>query len=163
MKNSEVLQLNSKLNFYSKELRNLKGAKFSYGLIKNTNILQKECKDIMDIVAASDEYKAYDAKRIELCNKHAKKDDKGEILKKNLRDDGTYDYDIDINDPKWIADIDQLKQSNKAVIEEQDRKIEEYNKFLDKESIVEFFKMDLDDVPDEISVELMATIETFIK
>ena len=163
MKNSDVLQLNSKLNFYSKDLRNLKGAKFSYGLIKNTNILQKECKDIMAIVAATDDYKAYDAKRLELCNKYAKKDDKDQIIRKNLREDGTFDYDIDTTDPNWLKDIADLKEANKSVIDEQDKKIEEYNAFLDNESTIELFQIGIDDVPNDINVELMAVIEPFIK
>lgn len=163
MKNSDVLQLNNKLNFYSKELRNLKGAKFSYGIIKNTNILQKECKDIVAVVTTTDEYKAYDTKRLELCEKFARRDDKGEIVKINQKENGTYDYDININDPLWIEAIETLKTENKSVIEEQDKKIDEYNAFLDAESAVEFHKIDINDVPDDINVELMSIIEVFIK
>lgn len=163
MKNSDLLQLNNKINHYIKPLKDLKGAKFSYALIKNTEILQKETKDILAIVTPNEAYQAYDKARVTLCESFAKKDDKGNIIRKNMRENGQFDYDIDVNDVAFKMAVEQLKEEHKDAIKEQDEKIAEYNKFLDEESTVSFHKISISDVPNDISVELMSVIEPFIQ
>lgn len=163
MKNSEVIQLNNKISSYIKPLKDLKGAKFSYALIKNTELLQKEVKDIAAVITPTEAYQAYDKARVALCESFAKKDEKGNVIRKNLRENGQFDYDIDVNDEAFKAAVENLKEEHKDAIKEQDEKILEYNKFLDEESTVSFHKISISDVPNDISVELMSVIEPFIQ
>lgn len=163
MKNSQVLELHEKIKFYSSNLKDLKGAKFSYALIKNTSILEKEAEVILKAGESPAEYAKYDEERNDLCQKFAKKDESGNVLKKNVQENGTFEYDIDLTDSKWIAEFNLLQEKYKSVLEENRKIKEDWFKFLAEDSNVEFHKISLDVIPDTISVELMALLEPFLQ
>lgn len=163
MKNLEVLELTNRVSTYLMQLKQLKGAKFSYAIVKNFNILEKEVKDINSTITPSEDYKSYEADRIALCEKFAKKDELGNSIKKNIQANGAFEYDLDVTDKTFIEEIRKLQEKYKTALEDQSKKIEEYHKFLQEESEILFHTVSLDDIPSDISVELMSVIEPFIK
>lgn len=161
MKNYKILELSERINFYSQSLKNLKGAKFAYTIVKNIAILQEEAKTMSSLIQQTDSYKEYEKERVALCEQFSKKEDDGSIAKKDLGN-GRFEYVIDMQDPAWISAITSLNTKYKSDIEEYDKKITDYNKFLNDESTITLNTLGFDDIPSDISVELMAVIEPFI-
>lgn len=145
-------------------LKSLKGAKFTYGILKNIDILEKEVKFIMETSKPSEEFSTYDKARIALCELHAKKDDKGEIVKKELQPGtGQFEYVIDTESIEWKAGIIELKEKYQTVIDARDQQLKEYNELLELDSTITLFQINLNDVPNEISLDLMKILKAFIK
>lgn len=163
MKNIEILELSDILSFYAKELKNLKGAKFAYTVIKNIDIIEKEAKSLLESKNVSEKYSELEKKRLELCEKHADKDDKNEPIKKKFEGD-RFEYSISITKmDAFNADINALFEENKEAIEEQKKYDEDFKTLLNSESDIVLKKISIDDVPSDISVELFAAIKKFIK
>jgi len=161
MKKAELLDLQEKITFYSKELKDLKGAKFSYAIIKNSAMLQKECEAIIEAGKSPASYLEYDQERVKLCEMLAKKDENGQPIKKNQKGE-SFEYDIDLTSPQWTTEFNALQEKHKAAIEENKKVKNDWIQFLNTESEIQFHKIKLEDVPDSISVEIMSLIEPFL-
>lgn len=162
MKNYQVLELAEKLNKNLESLKHLRGAKFAYTILKNTNLLNEEVKTIQLLANASDGYKEYESNRINLCQTLCEKDSDGNLITKDLGN-GLYEYKIDLSSKKWLDGISSLQEKYKSEIEKYSQQVSDYNIFLNKETDIEFFKMKFDDVPSDISLEIMSIIEPFIE
>jgi len=161
MKNYQVLELADKLNKNLDNFKHLRGAKFAYTILKNTNLLSDEIKTIQALSAASDRYKQYESERIELCQSLCKKDKEGNLITTNLGN-GMYEYSIDLNSKEWLDGIAKLQEEYKDDITKYSQQISDYNVFLNKDTTLSFFKMTFEDVPSDISLEMMTIIEPFI-
>lgn len=161
MKNYQVLELADKLNKNLENFKHLRGAKFAYTLIKNTNLLSDEIKTVQLLAVASDRYKQYESDRIELCQRLCKKDTHGNLITKDLGN-GMHEYNIDLDSKDWIDGISSLQEEYKEDITNYNQQVNDYNSFLNKDTNLIFHKMDFDDVPSDISLEMMAIIEPFI-
>jgi len=161
MKNIEVLNLVESLNSNAEELKKLKGAKFAYCIIKNIEALNSEAKIIQSIHTISDKYKEYDSKRIEICEKYADRDDNGEIIK-NYITEKSFEYKLDLSNQEFINEMESLAREYNDTLVESNEKTLEYNRFLMSESGINFTKIDIDSIPNDISVELLAIIRPFI-
>lgn len=162
MKNIEILELSELLSHYAKNLKDLKGAKFAYTIIKNIDIINKESKDIKEVKKISEKYKNLEKLRLELCEKFADKDEKDMPLKKELSKN-VFEYVIIKNKDEFNEEVSKLMKDNEDAIKEQETFDKEYSDFLNEESIIEFRKIDLSEVPDEINIELFDVIKKFIK
>jgi hypothetical protein len=148
MKNFEVINLAETLTAYAQQLKSLKGAKFANCIIKNSDLLGKESKTILDSRKIEDSYKEYETKRVELCEKFSNKNEDGTPKKKSSTE--------------FISAIDALKDEYKDVLKLQDEHQLDFNKFLEDESTLELIKISIDSVDDAISVELFSAIKSFI-
>lgn len=163
MKNYDMFVLADQLAQNLERLKSLKGAKFTYGILKNIDTLEKEVKFIAETAKPTEEFNTYEKARITLCETHAKKDDKGEILKKEVPGTGQFEYDIDTTSKEWVDAIDVMKETYKEVIANRDEQLKQYNELLSADCEIVFTLIKLDDVPNEISMDLMKIIKPFIK
>ena len=164
MKNYDLFVLAEQLANNIDRLKALKGAKFTYGILKNIEILEKEVKMIMETSKPTDDFLAYDKTRVALCEQFCAKDEKGEMVKKeNPNNPGQFEYDIDVESQEWKDAIVKMKEENKDVLEARDEQIKQYNELLQSEFEVELYKVKLDDVPNDISMDLMKIIKPFVK
>lgn len=123
------------------------GARFAYAISKNKKFIQEELELVEKSLIQSDEYKAYEAKRIELCKKHAEKDVNGEAKMTN----NTFDI---IDRKKFDKELKVLQDEYKDTLEEHLKKVEEYNKLLDMDTEITFFKIKLEILPDTYEEEI---------
>lgn len=163
MKNIEILDLASMLSTYAKDLKNLKGAKFGYALLKNIDKLTAECKLIEEARGIPEKFKEYETKRIALCEKYADKDETGQPQKKQYSAT-SFEYIINPDNIQFISEVETLKNEYTQAIEEFAKTEEDYKTLLNSEN--NDFKLTLitfDCVPEDISVELLSVIKSFIK
>jgi hypothetical protein len=164
MTNYELFVLADQLANNIEKLKALKGAKFTYGVLKNIDIIEKEIKILTDSAKPSEAFLAYDKKRVLLCEEFAGKDEKGEVKKKAVAgSQNQFEYDIDTESEAWLSAIDALKSENKEIIDLRDEQVKEYNEMLSIDSAVVFHQIKLDDVPNDISLDLMKIVKPFIK
>jgi hypothetical protein len=161
MKNFDLFIIAENLQAMIPALNTLKGAKLSYALTKNIKLIEDEINTIRKIVEPTDGFKAYDSARVQLCEKFCKKDENGELLKKTL-DNGSFEYDIDTDSAEWNAAINELKEKHETDINDRAAQIQKYNEILELDAEVKFHNVKLDNIPDEITPELMRTIEFFV-
>lgn len=161
MTNLEVINTYDQILKNQDQLKQIKGAKFNYMLLKNIKTLENEVSWLKEIVQPTEEYKKFEQERINLCEKYSK-DESGNIKKKNVRPDGNYDYDINETDPNWLSDIKDLRDKYSEEILKREEQIKKFNEILDVDSAIEFHKVSLNDIPEDISFELMKAIDNFI-
>lgn len=147
MKRRELYMFMQSLN----NLGNLKGVKFAYSIIKNKKKIEEEIKILEEVVKPSDEFSKYEAERIELCELHCEKDDKGEPV---VEDDK---YKI-IDESKFDKELETLKESYNTYITEREDQIKDYNKMLDDEIEMDFAKVNFDELPTDISTTQLESI-----
>jgi len=136
-------------------VKNLSGIKFAYVVSKNINKVKSEIDSFRESVKPSDAFNEYEKKRAELCELHARKDDKGKSIIKN----GEYDID---NRQAFDAQLKVLQEDNKDVLDARQKQIEDFNAFLREESKVEPHKIDVNDVPKDITAGQMSGIELIV-
>lgn len=117
------------------------GARFAYAISKNKKFIQEELELVEKSLIQSDEYKAYEAKRIELCKKHSHKDENGEAKMTN----NTFDI---IDRAAFDTELKVLQEAYSVELENHLKKVEEYNKLLETDTEITFFKIKLEIVPD---------------
>lgn len=151
MKYSQILTLNESLNKI-----NLKGAKFSFGISRNIAILKPEIESLVKATEATEEYKAYDAERIELCKKHSEKDANGEAVLENN------EFKI-INRKEFNKELEELNKKHQKAIDARDEQIKEVNDLLEKDTEVTLYKIKLSEVPEEITTNELRSIIDIIE
>lgn len=156
MTNNDILTLNQSLHDI-----NLKGAKFSYAVARNIELLKPEVTALQKAIDISSEYKEYDAKRIELCKQYANKDDSGEVI---LLNKGKPDEKFDIKDQKaFDLELDKLNKENQAVIDARTKQIKDFSELLEEDKEIAFYKCNLKDVPEEITTNELRSIIDIIE
>lgn len=151
MKNKELLELYEFLHKI-----NLKGVKFSYAIAKNIALIKPEVESLQKSIDMTEEYKEFDAKRIELAKKHAKKDKNGEplVVDKNY---------VPGNEAELEKEFAVLKEENKELVEARKKQMDEFNELLDKQNDVKLYKINIKDIPEEISSQQMTQIFQLIE
>lgn len=162
MKNYELFEITQRLGSVLPTLEKLKGAKFHYALLKNIDLLQKEIELLQTKSKPNEKFTAYEKVRVELCEAFCAKDEKGECKKRDLGG-GQLEYDIDTTSEAWLTAIGDLKNNNKEIIAEREQQINEFNELLDIESVVQFHKIKIEDLPSDINGEQMASLKFFIQ
>jgi len=142
--------------------RKLTGAKFSYVMVKNHAKVISELKTLEESKhSPSDKLANYFELEKEVVKKFAKKDEKGEFVF-TPDGDGNYHYTFD-DRSKLEEAVKALQESMPEAMEEQKKADEDYNKLLNEPAGIEFFKVKVSDIPDAITVEMLASIECLIE
>lgn len=117
------------------------GARFAYAISKNKKLIQEELELVEKSLVQSDKYKEYEQKRVELCTKHANKDKDGNpMMLENV---------FSIADMEQFSkELKELQSGYTAELEEHLKKVEEYNKLLEMDTEITFFKIKLEILPD---------------
>jgi hypothetical protein len=156
MKNWELLNLYQVLSSVS----DLKGVKFSYFVVKNLSLIEREIKSLEKVIEASKDYYEFEEKRIELAKKHAKKDKDGEPKTKEVNGKKVFDMESQV---AFDKEFKALQKKNKKTLEEREKQIKEYNELIEQESDIKLHKIKLSDIPEEINVSQMKAIESLIE
>ena len=149
MKNRDLYELHDGLMAVS----NLPWARFAYGVSKNKRMLVDYITDFQAPFLPSEEYKAYDAKRVELCEKHAIRNDDAEKTAKV--EDGLYVFKDSVKAKK---DLDALVKENKEIVDAQKAKVEAFQKVREEESTFEPFIIKQETLPESITSEQLSRI-----
>jgi hypothetical protein len=161
MKNFEILVLNDNLA----KIKNVTGVPFLILLDKNRRRVKKEAESILKGNEATEEYKAYDKKRIELNEKYAVKNTDGSFKMLKIEGDDTKEkYDIPIDKKvEYQTSLDALKLENKDILDKRDKQLKEWTEFLNNENtsfIPLFISEDL--IPKDMNEQLFI-ISSLIK
>ena len=151
MKNKELGPLLQRINACG----NLSGVKFAYALSKNKKLIMREIEMLNEVIKQSEEYAKFEKKRVELCEKYAKKDEKGKPkIEKN-------EYLI-ANRKKFEKELEKLRADNKEPLDKREIQVKEFNELLENESSYVPFKIKLEDVPKEITASQLDGIKDLI-
>lgn len=156
MKNQELLNLYGALQDI-----NLKGVKFAHAVAKNIAIIKSEAESLQKAIDLSDEFKAFEEKRIELAKKHAKKDENGEAITEiidKVTKAGRYIFENKEAEALFHKELDVLREENKEVVDAREKQLKEFTELLDKENDIKLFKISIKDIPEEISSKQMTAI-----
>lgn len=162
MKNYELYSLADSISKNLESLKYLKGAKFTYSIIKNIELIEKEIEVLTKMSKPSEEFENYDKDRLALCERLSQKDGEGNSLKNDLGN-GNFEYILDINSKEWIEGTTLLSSKYLDAIKNREVQINNYNEILNKEVELKFYEIKLDDIPNDINLELMNIIKYFIK
>jgi len=161
MKNIEILQMNDIINNNINKLSILKGKKISIVILNNLKLIKSEVEKINSYTQPSEDFLEYENKRIDLCNNFTKKNEDGTIVEK-LNNNGQQEFDINVEDPLWINAISELKSEYTNTLNNREEQIKKYNDVLNTESDIVFEKLEISDLPDDISLEVLSILQFFI-
>lgn len=152
MKNKDLIRIYEGLNAVKK----LAGVKFAYAVAKNLKLLTSEIENLQEGIKPTREIDLYEEERIEMCKKHAKKEEQG----KPVINGGEYVI-IDIS--AFNTELETLKEKYKKDLELQKEHLAEYTKMLDEDTSLVLHQVSIDVVPDGITGEQLEAIFEIIK
>jgi len=160
MKNKELLEFVSGLNSLRSDLR---GRVFTHAVVLNQQNAVSHIKALEEARKPSEEMQKYLDKFEALKREYAKKDGQGNEIIKTANDPRTgmpgRFYDIpDAEDPhsEFTKKRNELYEANKNTIDEHTKMLQEWDKLLlTKDSDYQVKKIDLDDIPNEVSTSEM--------
>ncbi len=157
MKNKELQELLRGIDLAG----SLKGIKFAYAMAKNRNLIKQELTTLQEIVKPNEKYSEYENKRIKLCEEYADKDEKGKP-KMEILNEATKEYVI--SDRKGFDKaLEDLRKEYKEVLDERDAQIKEVNELLEKESDLVPFMVEYEDLPQDITGNMLSLIINLVK
>lgn len=161
MKNIELLQLGENIKINLQKLKNYVGAKYSYCLARNISKINAEINHLQETIVPSNEYLEYDKARVAMCEEFAEKNEDG-TMKQAPNAYGQLEYIIDTTTVEWDSAITNLKNKYQDVLEKRDQQIQAYNELLEMDSNIDFYMIDMNDVPSDIGIDAMDIVQNFI-
>lgn len=149
------------LTFYEEasKLDNLKGVKFAYWISRNKAKIEPEINAVNKASIPSPAYDAYDKERVELAKNHSKKDEKGNPVTKMIG----HRSNFVIEDQKvFDSELKALQEKHKDAIEEREKQVKEVEDLLKEEITLELYRIPLNIIPEDISVEQMNIIQFLV-
>jgi len=116
--------------------------KLAYAVKKNLRLLRAELKDANEVLQqVPEDLQEYDKARLELCKEHCDHDEKGEPV--------TDDRGFVFTDPAAFAEI--MKPLQEQYADALQAREDEIEALLDTEVQIEFHKIKVDDLPDNLN------------
>ncbi len=139
-------------------LKELKGFDFAVTMAENKELLLSEQKPIDEGVKMTDKYAEYEEKRLEICKKYAKKDEKGKPV---IDDNGI--YDIEDHGPFNMAVAD-LQEGYIEEIRYREDQLKDFEAMLKMPSDVEIKTVDKSSIKniDDITLEQGLVLSKFL-
>ncbi len=153
LKRSKVIEIYQNIS----KVLGLKGVKLAYAVVKTIKKLEGEFQVLQEIMKPSEEMKLFYIERENLCETYCIKDKVG----KSVIENGKY-MGLD-NCEQFQIKIKALIQKYNADIKVQEEKDKEYQKLLDEEVEVEIYQVNIEDIPNDATVEQMIILILFIK
>lgn len=138
------------------EVSDLKGVKFAYTLIKNKKKIEEEIKNLEGSVKPSEEFEAFEKKRIAMCEEFSEKDQDG----KAVIEDNKYKI---LDKKKFEIAFTTLKDENEAIISQREGQINEYNSLLEEDTEIVFDKIGISDLPEDITAAQIDAVDFMVK
>ena len=122
-------------------LSDLKGFRLGYAIARTKAKLKHEIEVLEESIKPDTSYQEYDAKRIELCRRFAKKDDKGESI---LQDN---QFVFGDNYGGFNEELLLLQDEFAKAIENRRQQIESFNDLMKEEITIEVHEITEADIP----------------
>lgn len=137
-------------------LGELTGARFTYTISKNKEILKNVVEEIQKTAEMRDNYREYEKERVELNEKYTKRDKDGnpEVKDKNY---------VIKDKVKFEEEVEKLKKKHKEAIEEREQQRKEVEELANKEITLDLKTIPLSIVPDKVTVDQMEVLSILIK
>ena len=137
-------------------LGELTGARFTYTISKNKEILKNVVEEIQKTAEMHDNYREYEKERVELNEKYTKRDKDGnpEIKDKNY---------VIKDKAKFEEEVEKLKEKHKEAIEEREQQRKDVEELANKEITLDLKTIPLSIVPDKVTVDQMDVLSILIK
>ncbi|HQM18829.1 MAG TPA: hypothetical protein PLY98_01805 [Candidatus Paceibacterota bacterium] len=137
-------------------LGELTGARFTYTISKNKEVLKNVVEEIQKKAEMHDNYREYEKERVELNEKYTKRDKDGnpEIKDKNY---------VIKDKVKFEEEVEKLKEKHKEAIEEREQQRKEVEELANKEITLDLKTIPLSIVPDKVTVDQMDVLSILIK
>ncbi len=137
-------------------LGELTGARFTYTISKNKEILKNVVEEIQKKAEMHDNYREYEKERVELNEKYTKRDKDGnpEVKDKNY---------VIKDKAKFEEEVEKLKEKHKEAIEEREQQRKEVEELANKEITLDLKTIPLSIVPDKVTVDQMDVLSILIK
>ena len=137
-------------------LGELTGARFTYTISKNKEILKNVVEEIQKKAEMHENYSEYEKERVELNEKYTKRDKDGnpEVKDKNyvIKDKAKFD-----------EEVEKLKEKHKEAIEEREQQRKDVEELANKEITLDLKTIPLSIVPDKVTVDQMDVLSILIK
>jgi polyribonucleotide nucleotidyltransferase len=137
-------------------LGELTGARFTYTISKNKEVLKNVVEEIQKKAEMHDNYREYEKERVELNEKYTKRDKDGnpEIKDKNY---------VIKDKAKFEEEVEKLKEKHKDAIEEREQQRKDVEELANKEITLDLKTIPLSIVPDKVTVDQMDVLSILIK
>jgi len=137
-------------------LGELTGARFTYTISKNKEVLKNVVEEIQKKAEMHDNYREYEKERVELNEKYTKRDKDGnpEIKDKNY---------VIKDKVKFEEEVEKLKEKHKEAIEEREQQRKDVEELANKEITLDLKTIPLSIVPDKVTVDQMDVLSILIK
>ena len=126
--------------------------RFGYALAKNKAKIKDEVEAIKEVGKFSDDYKRFEAERAKLCNEYGEKNEDGTPKIEN----NVY---VIVNKDEFDNKFKELREQNKDVIAEQEKRMQEVETILDEEIDIEWYRIKLEWFPEymmQSQIEILA-------
>lgn len=148
------LTLNQRLSF----LGALKGSKFSFTIAKNKEVIKPIVDKLNKMIKMSDRFMEFDKKRVEINEKYAERDEKGNPIMKEERFTIPKDKKEDFQ-----KEIEALKTEYKDAVSERETQKKELEAFLKEEITLDFKTIPLSIIPEDINVDEMEILAPLVE
>jgi len=137
-------------------LGELTGARFTYTISKNKEVLKNVVEEIQKTAEMHDNYREYEKERVELNEKYTKRDKDGnpEVKDKNY---------VIKDKAKFEEEVEKLKEKHKDAIEEREQQRKDVEELANKEITLDLKTIPLSIVPDKVTVDQMDVLSILIK
>ncbi|KKN98405.1 hypothetical protein LCGC14_0144970 [marine sediment metagenome] len=152
MKNRDVLRIAAGLS----AVANIKGVKWNYAVARNLRTLEMIVQSLQDASKPPEAFMAYQKERIDLCIKHAVKDDDGKPQVSN------FEYIIQ-DRVSFDVELKALQDQHADMISAREQQIEEYNELLEDSVDINLFLLSPDNIPEEVTGGQLAAIMEIIE
>ena len=147
-----------------RSMGHLKGAKFSYGLAKNKKRIDAEIELLEEIRKPSEEMNEYERQRIELCESLCLRNEDGSVnFLVSDENPELKQYQFGDKHSEFDQKFSELKERYRSALETHSDKMKEFVSLLDEPLDIEFYKISLESVPNDIRSEEMTLIEPLIR
>lgn len=137
----------------------LKGARFSYTIAKNTLDLEPEVEAIRKAYTPSKEFSIYDKERLKIAEEHAEKVN-GVPVK--IVENGIEVYKMKDKDMFDTA-IRELQAKHEMAIRAREEQVKEIDKILEEKKDVELLTVSIADIPNDITGKQLTDIFIIIE
>lgn len=153
VKRVELMQLGNSFNAVS----DLKGVKFAYAILKNKKIIANELEVLQTLAKPNPKFREYETKRVALCEEYCDKDEKGKpkVEKNNY-------VGLEENE-KFKEELNKLQEEYKSVLDNQNKKREEYITLMQEEIEIDLYKVILDNLPEDITPKQLESIKLIVE
>lgn len=141
-------------------VKNLPGVKFSYAIARNEAKIKSEIEALQKAGRPSEKFIEYNNKRLDLSKKHAVIVDGKPSAKVN---DLGQEYYVIADEAAFNKEFETLKTEYKDVIDEEKSKSKEIDNLLTEEIEIDFYMINIKNVPENITPEQMAGLLPIIE